>query len=168
MTARRQVPPAAAKPAAAVRPEYWNAACGTTIARTPPRGGPPASSKRRGSSARSSGPAGYHPPAGGGPFTPGARAPPAETAPRPPPGGPRPLNLGPAEAAWAAHDLHHVEEPEIARGHLVITPPDGRLGDRPRVEEVVPNDVVRAGVAGLLDCRAAATAAPRGRLVDLD
>src|SRR5262249_58864640 len=82
--------------------------------------------------------------------------------------GPRPLHLGVAEAARAAHDLHHIEEPEVGQGRLVIAPADARLGDRAGMEEVVPDDVVGPRVAGFLDGRAAATAAPRGRLVALD
>src|SRR5439155_8511 len=139
-------------------------------ATTPDRGEPPAASSSSTRRASAAGAAGYQRPARCGSLTDGTG--PAITPWRSrrrvllvAEGKPQALHVGAGEAGRAAHHLERVEQAAVRDRRLVVAAAHGRLARTPRVQDVVPDRVAGAGVAGALDRGAAPAAAERAALL---
>src|SRR5438445_160712 len=82
-------------------------------------------------------------------------------------GKPQALHVGAGEAGRAAHHLERVEQAAVRDRRLVVAAAHGRLARTPRVQDVVPDRVAGAGVAGARDRGAAPAAAERAALLPI-
>src|SRR2546428_432703 len=80
-------------------------------------------------------------------------------------GKPQALHVGAGEAGRAAHHLERVEQAAVRDRRLVVAAAHGRLARTPRVQDVVPDRVAGAGVAGALGPGAAPPAPAGGALL---